>query len=152
MHYVLALLMIFVLLAPDSHAGKLSRDSQLMLKGSELMAKEQPAQAISYYNAVIQSDPNHINAYLQRAFAYREMKRLKWVQHDATMVVRLANHYLQSDSNNKRLYYQRGNAYRLLKQFDHARRDINIALRLGGKQSWRQDLTAIAIEERMAGK
>lgn len=153
-----ALLLITLLLIPTlggthAFAAKLiiSPAQQLLLEASQFVSKKDFASAEQIYSQIISSDGGNIDAYLQRAVVRREMDNHQGSKRDATMVTRLANATLQRDPDDAESFYHRGKAHRLLYNFEQAKKDIITAIKLSGKNRWRTELQAIALEEKIYG-
>ena len=141
------------MLAAPSLAG-LNEKSVLNIEASKAAVAGDYQKAISYYNRLIQIDPDNTHNYVQRGFMYREAKNLNRSKRDATIALQLANIALEKKSTGRRgakNYWQRAMANRLLKNFDEAKADLTHAIRLKRDQRWLRDLQAIELESRIHG-
>ncbi len=125
-------------------------EQKAMLQAAQYVMKNQFREAEALYSQVIGMNDGFIEAYLQRSVVRRELGNVAASQSDAVMAVRLTEMKLKDQPQNARLYYQRGTGYRLLRQFPQARKDIETAISLSGNNSWRGDLQAMALEEKIA--
>lgn len=149
-HFIVASCLMGALFsAPASAQVNLGQEPMLMLQASQLVLNQEYGEAENVYSQVLVMNPNNLQAYIQRAIVRREMKNRRGMESDAVEVLNLTNLGLEKDPNNADLYYHRGTAYRLLKDFPKARADIQHALQLNPTDSWRQDLIAIDLEEKM---
>lgn len=79
--------------------------------------------AIGFYTKVLNSQPDHLNALLQRAFCYSIEKNYQGAIDDYTKVI-------ASHPDHIWAYISRGSAYNKLKKFDQAMPDFDKALSL----------------------
>lgn len=101
------------------------------------------------YSAIIASNPNHIEAYLQRGVMRRELGDATGRALDGQAALTLVDQRLQANPNSAELYRQRSMADRLLKNYPQARTDLRRAMQLDGGNRWQTDLQAITLEEKM---
>ncbi len=83
-------------------------------------------QAIDLYTQVLSSDPEYINAYLQRGFCHSLLREYQAAVDDFTAVVSRKNDHLWA-------YTSRGSAYNKLGKPDLAIKDFNRVLELDPK-------------------
>lgn len=79
--------------------------------------------AIGFYDQVLQSDPNYLNAYLQRGFCHSIQREYKEAVADFTSVIARKSDHLWA-------YTSRGSAYTKLGKPDLAIQDFNRVLEL----------------------
>lgn len=123
--------------------------SLLMLEASQKAVEQKYEEAVALYTQAIQKVPTRADAYLQRAFIYREMNRVGPMQADAIIAIKLADFNIAGGDPSATNYHTRGSGYRLLKRFPEARADLEMALRLKKNGTWQLDLQALALEEKM---
>jgi len=88
--------------------------------------------AIGFYTKVLNSEPTHLNALLQRAFCYSIEKNYQGAVDDYTKVIAAHPEHIWA-------YISRGSAYNKLKKFDLALPDFDMALSLNPKSEEAQE-------------
>lgn len=148
--FALALCLACIWFSRPSYAQvSIGPEPLMMLEASQHVLKGEFPRAEILYSQVIATNPGNLQAYIQRAIVRREMKDRKGMEADAIEVLNQTNMGISKDPGNADLYYHRGTAFRLLKDFPKARADIQEAITLSPNDSWRQDLMAIDLEEKM---
>ncbi len=129
---------------------QISSDQKLMLEAAKKVVNNDYKGAESLYDQAISINGSNIDAYLQRGIVRRELGNDAGAQADGRSVVTMVNSSLQMNPNDASLYHRRGMGLRLLKDFEHARADISKAIQMsGGQMSWKTDLQAIDLEEKV---
>ena len=151
--YLLSMaLAIGACITPASAAQlRMAPEQQWLLEAAQTAVAGDYPGAIVLYNQVLQQNPGHVDALLQRALLKREVKDGLGQQADARRAWQLANTQVEANPRKAKAYWRRGMAYRLAQDFEPAKRDIRYAIELKGGQKldWQTDLRAIELEERM---
>ncbi|MCB0794746.1 MAG: tetratricopeptide repeat protein [Flavobacteriales bacterium] len=107
-----------------AHAGGADRSvDELFAKGEEAYRAAEHAQAIGFYDQVLELDPEHMNAYLQRGFCNSLVKRYDAAVKDFSAVIARKPDHVWA-------FISRGSAYNKLEQYDKAMLDFDMALSL----------------------
>lgn len=99
---------------------------KLFREGSQAYNSAGYARAIDLFDQVLQRDPDHLNAYLQRAFCLSLLQQYELAVADFTAVIERKGDHLWA-------YTSRGSAYNRLGRHDLAMRDFDTVLGLDPK-------------------
>lgn len=133
----------------QTRAFTLAPEQQYMLRAAQYVMAKRFTDAEAIYSQVIASNDHYTDAYIQRSIIRRELGKESASKSDAMIAIKLADMQLQQQQQNAKLYHQRATGYRILRQFAKARDDYNRALSLNNTATWRADLQAMALEEKM---
>lgn len=92
------------------------------LKGLQFQRKGQTCAAIKHYSDAMNNDHELVDAYNNRALAYKSLGKYELAIEDYNVVERLRP--------NAKLYHNRGCAYSAMGKYEHARKDFNKSLAL----------------------
>ena len=98
----------------------------LFYKGEHAYRTGAYAEAIGYYTQVLEQDPDHLNAYLQRGFCHSVQHEYQAAVDDFSAVIARKKDHLWA-------YTSRGSAYGKLGKQDLALQDFNTVLQLDPK-------------------
>lgn len=128
----------------------LGQEQMQMLQAAQYVIQGKLAEAEIVYTSVIGLSPKNLQAHIQRSIIRRELNNTPGMEADAVEVLNISQMEMQQRPNDGTLYYSRGMAYRILRDYGKARADIEHALQLSPENaSWKQDLQAMALEEKM---
>jgi tetratricopeptide (TPR) repeat protein len=94
-------------------------------QGQEAANKGNYKQAIDFFTKALEINPNDVDTYIARAWAYYKLKDYKNASYDFTKAIEL-NRF----DNDAEAYYGRGCSYYNLKSYDQALFDLNRAIEL----------------------
>lgn len=127
------ILLLFTLLAMGTKAQDLAtvtptdeQTEKLFREGSKDYNSGGYARAIDLFDQVLQRDPDHLNAYLQRGFCRTLLQQYDLAVADFTAVIDRKSDHLWA-------YTSRGSAYNRLGRHDLAMRDFDTVLSIDPK-------------------
>jgi tetratricopeptide (TPR) repeat protein len=130
---VLPCLVLIVLLAPAVSAQDLAHATErheevekLYREGEKAYNAGGYAKAIGLFSAVLEREPDHLNAYLQRGFCHSLQREYELAVADFSAVIERKNDHVWA-------YTSRGSAYNSLGKPDLAMRDFDAVLGLDPK-------------------